>query len=74
MQIALVYDVILDHQILVQKLSSVRIVGMYATNFCSSKKYILWLFLLEEVSNGYPISKIKLLVSTSYKVVETVGL
>ena len=53
------YDVVLNHQIIINKLPAIGIVSDDTTNLCRSKENVLGLFGLEEIVNGCRIFQIK---------------
>ena len=51
MHISLMYHVVLDHQVLIDKVGSIGIIGYNPPYFCCSQKYIFRLFFLKKRSN-----------------------
>src|SRR5690606_2381608 len=66
--IRLMDNIVLNGKILVDKISSVRIISDNTAYFCRSKKYILWLLLLKKRSYSSLITEIQFLGSTCYNI------
>ena len=50
----------LDHQVVVQELPPVRIIGHYPSHFCSSEEYEVRLFLHEKIIHSSLVPEIQL--------------
>ena len=56
----LMYHVALDHQVLVDELRGVGVIGMYAANFCRGENNHVWPLRLHETADGQLVSQIQL--------------
>ena len=71
MYITLMDDIILYHQVFVDKICPIGIIGHNTANLCCRQKDEFRFFLRKEISHGLLIFKIQLLMCSGHKVLVT---
>lgn len=65
---ALVDDVVLDHEVVVQKLSAVQIVGIDAPDLRGSQKHVFKLLFRKKIRYRLFIAQVELLAAAKHEV------